>query len=313
MAAWPRAARAQQPAMPVIGFLLGASPEAYTSMMTVFREGLKEAGYVEGHNVAIEYRWAEGHYDRLPALAADLVRRQVAEIVTVGTPAALAAKAASSTIPIVILVGVDPVQIGLVAGLNRPGGNVTGLAVLGVELAAKRLEVLHELLRTSAVVALLVKPNTPITEPETKGVRDAARSLGLQLHVLDASTEGEIDAAFEKLIELRAGGLLVSVDGFLLNQRNQIVALAARHAVPAIYGLREFAAAGGLMSYGTDLADGFRQVGVYAGKILKGAKPADLPVQRVVRVEFVVNLKTAKTLGLTFPITLLGRADEVIE
>jgi len=312
-AAWPLAVRAQQPAMPVIGFLHPASPEAYTSMTTAFRQGLKEVGYVEGHNVAIENRWAEGHYDRLPALAADLVRRQVAEIVTSGTPAALAAKAASSTIPIVILVGVDPVQIGLVAGLNRPGGNVTGLAVLGVELAAKRLEVLHELLRTSAVVALLVKPNTPITEPETKGVRDAARSLGLQLHVLDASTEGEIDAAFEKLIELRAGGLLVSVDGFLLNQRNQIVALAARHAVPAIYGLREFAAAGGLMSYGTDLADGFRQVGVYAGKILKGAKPADLPVQRVVRVEFVVNLKTAKTLGLTFPITLLGRADEVIE
>ena len=311
MAAWPRAAHAQQPAMPVIGFLDSASPEAYFT--TAFRQGLKEAGYVEGHNVAIEHRWAEEHYDRLPALATDLVRRQVAMIVAGGTPAALAAKAASSTIPIVILVGVDPVQIGLVAGLNRPGGNVTGLAVLGVELAAKRLEVLHELLRTSAVVALLVKPNTPITEPETKGVRDAARSLGLQLHVLDASTEGEIDAAFEKLIELRAGGLLVSVDGFLLNQRNQIVALAARHAVPAIYGLREFAAAGGLMSYGTDLADGFRQVGVYAGKILKGAKPADLPVQRVVRVEFVVNLKTAKTLGLTFPITLLGRADEVIE
>ena len=313
MAAWPRAARTQQPAMPVIGFLLGASPEAYTSRITAFRQGLKEAGYVEGHNVAIEYRWAEGHYDRLPALAADLVRRQVAEIVTVGTPAALAAKAASSTIPIVILVGIDPVQIGLVASLNRPGGNVTGLAALTVEVAAKRLEVLHELLRTSAAVALLVNPNNPLTEPETKGVRDAARSLGLQLHVLDASTEGEIDAAFEKLIELRAGGLLVSVDAFLTSQRDQIVALAARHAVPAIYGLREFAAAGGLMSYGTDLADAYRQVGTYAGKILKGAKPADLPVQQVARVEFVINLKTAKTLGLTFPITLLGRADEVIE
>ena len=313
MAVWPRAAHAQQPAMPVIGFLHAASPEAYAPMMTAFRQGLKEAGYVEGHNVAIEYRWAEGHYDRLPALAADLVRRQVAEIVTVGTPAALAAKAASSTIPIVILVGIDPVQIGLVASLNRPGGNVTGLAVLTVEVAAKRLEVLHELLRTSAAVALLVNPNNPLTEPETKGMRDAARSLGLQLHVLDASTEGEIDAAFGKLIELRAGGLLVSVDAFLTNQRDQIVALAARHAVPAIYGVREFATAGGLMSYGTDLADGYRQVGIYAGKILKGAKPADLPVQRAVRVEFVINLKTAKTLGLTFPITLLGRADEVIE
>ena len=312
-AAWPFAAHAQQPAMPVIGFLHGGSPEAYAPMMTAFRQGLKEAGYVEGHNVAIEYRWAEGHYDRLPALAADLVRRQVAEIVTVGTPAALAAKAASSTIPIVILVGIDPVQIGLVAGLNRPGGNVTGLAVLTVEVVAKRLEVLHELLPTSAAVALLVNPNNPVTEPSTKAVRDAARSLGLQLHVLNASTEGEIDAAFEKLIELRAGGLLVSTDAFLGIQRDQIVALAARHAVPAIYGVREFATAGGLMSYGTDLADAYRQVGIYAGKILKGAKPADLPVQRVVRVEFVINLKTAKTLGLTFPITLLGRADEVIE
>ena len=282
-------------------------------MMTAFRRGLKEAGYVEGHNVAIEYRWAEGHYDRLPALAADLVRRQVAEIVTSGTPAALAAKAASSTIPIVINVGGDPVQIGLVAGLNRPGGNVTGLAALTVEVAAKRLEVLHELLRTSAAVALLVNPSTPLTEPETKLMRDAARSLGLQLHVLDASTDGEIDAAFEKLIELRAGALIVSVDAFLFSQRDQIVALAARHAVPAIYGVREFAAAGGLMSYGLDLADLYRQLGTYAGRILKGAKPADLPVQQVARVEFVINLKTAKTLGLTFPITLLGRADEVIE
>jgi putative tryptophan/tyrosine transport system substrate-binding protein len=313
MAAWPRAARTQQPAMPVIGFLLGASPEAYTSRITAFRQGLKEAGYVESHNVAIEYRWAEGHYDRLPALAADLVRRQVAEIVTVGTPAALAAKAASSTIPIVILVGIDPVQLDLVASLNRPGGNVTGLAGLTLEVEAKRLEVLHELLRTSAAVALLVNPNNPVTEPETKGMRDAARSLGLQLHVLDASTEVEIDAAFEKLIELRAGGLVVSVDAFLTSQRAQIVALAARHAVPAIYGVREFAAAGGLMSYGTDIAGAYRQVGTYAGKILKGTKPADVPVQQVARVEFVINLKTAKTLGLTFPITLLGRADEVIE
>jgi putative ABC transport system substrate-binding protein len=311
-AAWPLVARAQQ-AMPVIGFLHAGSPEAYAPMMTAFRQGLKEAGYVEDYNVAIEYRWAEGHYDRLPALAADLVRRQVAEIVAGGTPPALAAKAASSTIPIVINVGIDPVQIGLVASLNRPGGNVTGLAVLTVELAAKQLEVLHELLRTSAAVALLVNPNTPLTEPETKGVRDAARSLGLQLHVLDASTEAEIDAAFGKLIELRAGALVVSVDPFLTSQRAQIVALAARRAVPAIYGVREFATAGGLMSYGTDLADVYRQVGTYAGKILKGAKPADLPVQRVVRVEFVINLKTAKALGLTFPITLLGRADEVIE
>jgi putative ABC transport system substrate-binding protein len=314
MTVWLQAAHAQQREMPVIGFLHSASPEAHAPTMAAFREALKEAGYVEGHNVAIEYRWAEGHYDRLPALAADLVRRQMAEIVTVGTPAALAAKAASSTIPIVILVGIDPVQIGLVAGLNRPGGNVTGLASLALEVEAKQLEVLHELLRTSAAVALLVNPNNPPKglNNEAQGMRDAARSLGLQLHILNASTEGEIDAAFGKLIELRAGALVVSPDGFLLSQRDQIVALAARHAVPAIYGLREFAAAGGLMSYGLDLADGYRQVGIYAGKILKGAKPADLPVQQA-GVKFVINLKTAKTLGLTFPITLLGRADEVIE
>jgi putative ABC transport system substrate-binding protein len=282
-------------------------------MVSALRQGLKEAGYVEGHNVAIEYRWAEGHYDRLPALAADLVRRQVAGIITGGTPPAFAAKAATSTIPIVINVGIDPVQSGLVASLSRPGGNVTGLALLTVELAAKRLELLHELLRTATVVAMLVNPTTPLTEPETRGVRDAAHSLGLQLQVLNASTEGEIDAAFRGLVALRVGALVVSVDVFLNNQRAQIVALAARHAVPAIYGVREFAAAGGLMSYGNDLADAYRQSGIYAGKILNGATPADLPVQQVVRVEFVINLKTANTLGLTFPLTLLGRADEVIE
>jgi len=282
-------------------------------MMTAFHEGLKETGYVESHNVAIEYRWAEGHYDRLPGTAADLVSRHVAVIVAGGTPPAFAAKAATSTVPIVINVGIDPVETGIVASLNRPGGNVTGVAVLTVELAAKQLEVLHELLGTSAAVALLVNPNTPLTESQTKAARDAARSLGLQLHVLDASTEDQIDAAFEKLVELRASALLVSVDPFLTKQRAQIVALAAHHAIPAMYGVREFAAAGGLMSYGTDLTDVYRQTGIYAGKILKGAKPADLPVQRMVRVEFVINLKTAKTLGLTFPITLLGRADQVIE
>jgi putative ABC transport system substrate-binding protein len=237
----------------------------------------------------------------------------VAGIITGGTPPAFAAKAATSTIPIVINVGIDPVQSGLVASLSRPGGNVTGLALLTVELAAKRLELLHELLRTATVVAMLVNPTTPLTEPETRGVRDAAHSLGLQLHVLNASTEGEIDAAFRSLVALRVGALVVSVDVFLNNQRAQIVALAARHAVPAIYGVREFAAAGGLMSYGNDLADAYRQSGIYAGKILNGATPADLPVQQVVRVEFVINLKTANTLGLTFPLTLLGRADEVIE
>jgi putative tryptophan/tyrosine transport system substrate-binding protein len=309
----PLAARVQQPTMPVIGFLHGASPEGYAPMVTAFRQGLKEAGYVEGQNVTIEYRWAEGHYDRLPALAADLVHRQVAEIVTGGTPPAFAAKRATSTIPIVINVGIDPVQVGLVASLNRPGGNVTGLAILTAELGAKRLELLHESLPTATVVAMLVNPTSPITEPETRGVRDAARSLGLQLHVLNASTESEIDTAFGTLVELHAGALVVSVDPFLTNQRARIVALAARHAVPVIYGLREFATSGGLMSYGNDLADAYRQSGIYAAKILKGEKPADLPVQQVVRVEFVINLKTANTLGLTFPITLLGRADEVIE
>jgi putative tryptophan/tyrosine transport system substrate-binding protein len=311
--AWPLAVRAQQPALPVVGFLHGASPDGYAPMVTAFHQGLKEAGYVEGHNVAIEYRWAEGHNDRLPALAADLVRRQVAGIVTGGTPSAFAAKAATSTIPIVFSVGIDPVRAGLVASLNRPGGNVTGVAVLTVELAAKRVQLLHELLPTASVIAVLFNPTSPLTEPETSVVQDAARSLGLELHVLNASTESEIDKAFRTLVELRAGALIVSVDPFLTNHRAQIVALAARHAVPAIYGVREFAIAGGLMSYGNDLADAYRQEGIYAGKILSGAKPADLPVQQVVRVEFVINLKTAKTLGLTFPNTLLGSADEAIE
>jgi putative tryptophan/tyrosine transport system substrate-binding protein len=311
--AWPLAVRAQQLALPVVGFLHGASPDGYAPMVTAFHQGLKEAGYVEGHNVAIEYRWAEGHNDRLPALAADLVRRQVAGIVTGGTPSAFAAKAATSTIPIVFSVGIDPVRAGLVASLNRPGGNVTGVAVLTVELAAKRVQLLHELLPTASVIAVLFNPTSPLTEPETSVVQDAARSLGLELHVLNASTESEIDKAFRTLVELRAGALIVSVDPFLTNQRAQIVALAARHAVPAIYGVREFAIAGGLMSYGNDLADAYRQEGIYAGKILSGAKPADLPVQQVVRVEFVINLKTAKTLGLTFPNTLLGSADEAIE
>jgi putative ABC transport system substrate-binding protein len=298
--------------MPVIGFLHGASSARYEPMVTSFRQGLKETGYVDGQNVAIEFRWAEGHYDRLPAMAADFVRRQVAVIVTGGTPAALAAKAATSTIPIVILVGVDPVQVDLVGSLNRPGGNVTGSAILTVELGAKKLELLHELLPTATAIALLVNP-TNILASETKGVQDAARLLRLHLHVLNASTESQIDAAFGALVELRAAALIVSVDSFLFNSRDQIVALAARYAVPAVYGARDFVSAGGLMSYGTDLVDIYRQSGVYAGKILKGARPADLPIQQVTKVALVINLKTAKTLGLTFPTTLLGRADEVIE
>jgi putative ABC transport system substrate-binding protein len=311
-AGWPLAARAQRAAMPVIGFLHGASSARYEPMVTSFRQGLKETGYVDGQNVAIEFRWAEGHYDRLPAMAADFVRRQVAVIVTGGTPAALAAKAATSTIPIVILVGVDPVQVDLVGSLNRPGGNVTGSAILTVELGAKKLELLHELLPTATAIALLVNP-TNILASETKGVQDAARLLRLHLHVLNASTESQIDAAFGALVELRAAALIVSVDSFLFNSRDQIVALAARYAVPAVYGARDFVSAGGLMSYGTDLVDIYRQSGVYAGKILKGARPADLPIQQVTKVALVINLKTAKTLGLTFPTTLLGRADEVIE
>jgi len=282
-------------------------------MVTSFRQGLKEAGYVDGHNVAIEFRWAEGHYDRLPAMAADLVRRQVSVIASGGTPAAFAAKAATSTIPTVILVGVDPVQLGLVGSFNRPGGNVTGLALLTVELEAKKLELLHELLPTATAIALLVNPMTPLTESETKVLQDAAPSLGLDLHVLNASNKSQIDAAFAALVELRATALIVSVDTFLNNSRGQIVALAARYAVPAVYGVRDYVNAGGLMSYGTDLVDAYRQQGIYAGKILKGARPADLPIQQVTKVELVINLTTAKKLGLTFPTTLLGRADELME
>ena len=312
-AGWPLAARAQQAAMPVIGFLHGASSEGYKPMVTSFRRGLKEAGYVDGRNVTIEFRWADGHYDRLPAMAADLVRRQVAVIVTGGTPAAIVAKAATSTIPTVIIVGGDPVQLGLVESLNRPGGNVTGLAVLTVELEAKKLELLHGLLPAATAIALLVNPTTVLTESVTKVVQDAARSFGLHLHVLNASTESQIDAAFGALVELRASALTVGVDGFFTNNRGQIVALAARYAVPAVYGVRDFVTAGGLMSYGTDLVDMYGQSGIYAGKILKGARPADLPIQQVTKVELVINLTTAKTLGLTFPTTLLGRADELIE
>ena len=299
--------------MPVIGFLHGASFEGYKPMVTSFRQGLKEAGYVDGYNVAIEFRWAEGHYDQLPAMAADLVRRQVAVIVTGGTPAAFAAKEATSTIPTVFSVGIDPVQLGLVGSLNRPGGNVTGTAVLTVELGAKKLEMLHELLPTAAAIALLVNPTNPNVESETRVVQDAARLLGLHLHVLHASTESQIDAAFGALVELRASALIVGVEPFLNDSRAQIVALAARYAVPAVYGVRDFVTAGGLMSYGTDLVDIYRQSGIYAGKILKGARPADLPVQQLTKVALVINLKTAKTLGLTIPTTLLGRADEVIE
>jgi putative ABC transport system substrate-binding protein len=311
-AAWPLPARAQ-PLMPVIGYLSGGSPESDDFRLTALRKGLSETGYVEGQSVAIEYRWAQGQNDRLPVLAAELVGRQVTVIATVGPPPAFAAKAATSTIPIVFVVGIDPVQAGLVASLNRPGDNITGVAILSAELAAKRLDLLHELVPTATLVALLVNPTNAVTGSMTRNLQDAAGSLGLQLHVLPASTAGEIDAAFGALAEIRAGVLVLGGDPFFTNQRARIVALAARHAVPAIYGVRLFPAAGGLMSYGPDLADSFRQAGVYTGKILKGAEPAELPVEQAVKVELVINLKTAKRLGLTVPQLLLGRADEVIE
>jgi putative ABC transport system substrate-binding protein len=302
--------------MPVIGYLSGGSLAAdnIPDRLTAFRQGLNETGHVEGKNVAIEYRWAEGQYDRLPALAADLVRRQVTVIVAVaGAPTAFAAKAATETIPIVFNQGIDPVQSGLVASLNRPGGNITGVTILTSELARKRLDLLHELLPTAAVVALLVNPTNPVTESETTSLQDAARILGLQAHALEARSPSEIDAAFETIICLQAAALVVSTDPLFTNQRAKMVALAARHAVPAIYAYRLFPAAGGLISYGADLADSYRQAGIYTGKILSGAKPADLPVQQAVRIELVINLKTAKALGLTVPPTLLARADEVIE
>jgi putative ABC transport system substrate-binding protein len=311
-AAWPMTARAQQPAMPVIGYLSTGSRESDPVNLAAFRQGLGEIGYVEGQNVTIEYRWAESHYDRLSAMADDLVRRPVTAIAAIGgTPTALAAKAATSTIPVVFYIGIDPVEFGLVASLNRPGGNMTG--VVSHELVAKRIEVLHELVPKAAVVAVLVNPTNSYTESETRAAHEGARSLGLRLHFLRASTVSEIDAVLGTLDEIRAGTLLISADLFLFDRRQQIVALAAQHGLPAIYAWRECATAGGLMSYGTSPIEAYRLVGVYAGRILKGAQPADLPVQQNEKVEFVINLKTANALGLTFPISFLGRADEVIE
>jgi ABC-type uncharacterized transport system substrate-binding protein len=314
-AAWPLPARAQQPAVPVIGFLHSASAAAYAHLVAAFHKGLSEAGYSEGQNVAIEYRWSEGHNERLPALAAELVRRQVAVIVTPGSTAAtLAAKAATPTIPIVFLSAVDPVKTGLVASLNRPGGNVTGVSDIGVELAAKRLGLLHELLPGAARFALLVNPDNPgITEAFVAEAQTAASAIGRQIEVVTASTNGDIDRAFATLVNKRADAFLVSTDALFVTRRVQLVTLAARHAVPAMYFRREFAEAGGLMSYGSNLADQFRQNGIYAGRILKGEKPAEMPVQLPTKFEFVVNLQTAKLLGLEVPLTLLARADEVIE
>ena len=312
--AWPLTARPQQAAIPVIGFVNPASPQSYARPLSAFLKGLDETGYVDGHNVAIEYRWAEGHYDRLPALAADLVHRQVAVIAATATAAALAVKATNTTIPIVFETGDDPIRLGLVVSLSRPGGNITGITQTNVEVAPKRLQLLHELIPTANVMALLVNPTDgPLAEITTKEMQAAAHTLGLELQVLNASTERDIDGVFAKLIQLRAGGLVIGGGPFLISRSGQLAALAARHAVPAIFQYRDFAVAGGLLSYGSDITNSYRLTGVYTGRILKGEKPSDLPVQQATKVEMIINLKTAKALGINVPNTLIGRADEVIE
>jgi putative ABC transport system substrate-binding protein len=312
---WPLAAAAQQSAMPVIGFLNAGSAQSYAPSLAAFLKGLGEAGYVDGRNVTIEYRWAEGQNDRLPALAADLVQRQVAVIAATSTPAARAAKAATTTVPIVFETAADPVQLGLVASLNRPGGNVTGVTQTNVEIAPKRLEVLHELLPAARIMAFLVDPSDPaIAETTTTQMMAAARTLGLELHVLNASSESDFDAVFAKVGQLRASGLVIGAGTAIFASRSgQLAALAAQHAVPTVGANRAFAMAGGLISYGADIVDAYRLTGGYVGRILKGEKPAELPVQQATKIELRINLKAAKALGITVPLTLLGRADEVIE
>jgi putative ABC transport system substrate-binding protein len=300
--------------MPVVGFLGSDSPDLYADRLRAFREGLKETGYIEGQNVAVEYRWAQGQNHQLPALAADLLRGRVAVVVASTTPSVLALKAATTTVPIVFFVAGDPVALGLVASLNRPGGNLTGTTTLTLEVGPKWLQLLHEMVPTAASFALLVNPSSPeLAEAQSRDLRAAAGKLGLQLHVLHASTDRDLDTVFANLAQLRADGLVISSDSFFFTRSDQLAALAARHAVPTIFGFREFAASGGLMSYGASVTDQHRTVGVYTGRILKGEKPVDLPVQQAAKVELIINVKTAKALGLTVPLSLLARADELIE
>jgi putative tryptophan/tyrosine transport system substrate-binding protein len=314
VAAWPLAARAQQPGMPVIGFLDSKSPDDSEHMVAAFRRGLNGSTFIEGQNVAIEFRWAQNQYDQLPALAADLVHRRVDVIAATGGPAALAAKAATATIPIVFRIAADPIAAGLVASLSRPGGNVTGVTSLNLEVGPKRLEFLHELVPSATIMAALVNPTNPSNaEILSRDLQATARLLGLQLHLLHASSDADIDAGFATLTELRAGGLVIGTDALFTSRNEKLAALALRYRIPTIYQWREFVAAGGLMSYGGSAEDSYRLAGVYTGRILKGEKPADLPVQQATKLELFINLKTAKALGLTVPPTLLALADEVIE
>jgi ABC-type uncharacterized transport system substrate-binding protein len=313
-AAWPLAAAAQQQdVMPVIGFLSGGSLDTSKTSMVAFNRGLNEVGFIEGQNVMIDYRWTEGQYDRMPTMAAALVRRNVAVIVAISPPAALAAKAATATVPIVFSVGIDPVASGLVESFNRPGGNATGVYILTESLEAKRLEVLHEVVPSATVIGALVNPNRLATEIQLEELEKAARALGIELVVLRASSESDINDALAAAVQKRIGALLVASDPLVFTQRDQIVGLAVRHSIPAIYFFPEFVRAGGLMSYGTSLSEAQRQAGIYTGRILKGEKPTNLPVEQSTAVELVINMKTAKTLGITFPVAILGRANEVIE
>jgi len=313
-ATWPFAARAQQPGMPVVGFLHSAAPDSAEPLVAAFRQGLKEGGYVEGENVALEFRWAQDHFDRLPAMATDLVRRQVSVIATMGGPYSnLAAKAATTTIPIVFNTGADPVKMGLVTSLNRPEGNLTGVSFFAEELGSKELGLLHELVPNVTVVGLLVNPSNPETPRQSAATLEAARVLGLQPHLINASSPDGIDKAFDALVEGRAGALLIGADAFFGNRVDQLVGLAARYRMPTMYYRREYTEAGGLVSYGTSIKDAYRQAGIYVARILKGAKPGDLPVMQSTRFEFVINLKTAKALGIDVSPGLSARADEVIE